>query len=156
MMAITTKRVLMVLAFLVPVTPVAAEDSAWNVKSAKGITEAWVDNGPANRILVTCTADGGEPVSGISFSVDGYAPPPNSTVTMVFDGAKTVDVAVDELGVLDTDCAACSENFIAARDALKEGETVTVRFPDQTEASFSLHGSREAIGNCEPDFKPDS
>ncbi len=153
---ISTIRVLATLALLAPVTQALAAESEWNTRSAKGITEAWVASGPTNRILVTCTADGGEPVSGISFSVDGQTPPPNSTVTMIFDGKTTIDVEVDELGVLDTDCQACAVDFIEARDALKQGEMVVVQFPDQTEASFSLAGSAKAIGNCEPDYKSGS
>lgn len=152
MMGMVTQRSLLALGLLSLVSPTMAADSDWKSKTAKGITEAWVNSGPTNRVLVTCTKDDGEPVSGISFSVDGETPPPNSTVTMIFDGKNTISVTVDELGVLDTDCEACAEDFIKARDALKSGETVTVRFPDKSEASFPLAGSSEAIGTCTPDY----
>lgn len=73
-------------------------------------------------------------------------------VTLTFDDRDPMDFSIGKEGTIDSNCHACAANFEAARDNLKSGKSVYVRFSDGVGTRFSLAGASKAIGKCEADF----
>lgn len=132
--------------------PLNAGAETWRDGFGQGVLEAWVEKGPGNKISVACESGWGRPITGISFSLAGQSPAPNSTVTLTFDGKDPIDVHVDENGSISSNCRACAGWFEAVRDQLKASSSVYVRFSDGIGTRFSLRGAAKAIGECQADF----
>lgn len=130
----------------------ASATERWREGFGQGVLEAWVEKGPGNEIRVACESGFGRPITGISFSLSGKGPASNSVVTLIFDDQDPKDFNVNQQGEISSNCRACAANFEVARDALKSGKSVYVRFSDGVGTRFSLTGAAKAIGKCEADF----
>lgn len=131
--------------------PVSA-DEIWRQGFGQGVLEAWVEKGPGNAIRVACESGFGRPITGISFSLAGKSPSPGSIVTLTVDDQDPQDFSIEEDSTIGSNCRACAANFETARDSLKSGKSVYVRFSDGVGTRFSLVGAAKAIGKCEADF----
>lgn len=140
------------LGLLVLVVPAWAGDEHWSYEFGQGVASAWVNNGPGNEIRVTCDDGAGWNVTNISFALVGKAPPPKSTVTLIFDAKDPLNIQVNEKSEIDSVCRSCAVKFELVRDSLKEGNSVYLQYPDHSGARFTLTGAQKAIGSCPPDY----
>lgn len=140
----------MALIVLLGAQPVLAQE--WSYEIVHGAVEASVELGPGNSIAVTCTGGFGRPITRVSFSLVGKAPPPFATVLLVVDDNDPLDVPTNENGELPSNSHLDADWFETVRDQLKSGTSVYIRFPDGTGARFPLKGSAEAIGVCPADL----
>ncbi len=132
-------------------TSAALAEEVWRQGGGQGLIESWVDNGPGNQILLTCEDDNRES-TGISLTLVGESPPPDSVVLFVFNDLTTVDIGVDDQGSITSACHACGDNFDHLLGLLKSRSAVYVRFADNKGGRFSLKGSKAAIGDCRSDW----
>ncbi len=146
------KHKVAVLGLLVLVVPAWAGDKHWSYEFGQGVASAWVNNGPGNEIRVTCDDGAGWNVTKVSFQLVGKAPPPDSTVTLIFDTTDPVNIRVNKDSEVDSVCRSCAANFELVRDYLKKGKSVYLQYPDHTGTRFTLAGARRAIGSCTSDF----
>lgn len=134
------------------VVPLAASAETWRNGFGQGVLEAWVEKGPGNKINIACESGWGRPITGISSTLAGQSPAPHSTVTLTFDAKDPVDVRVDEIGSINSNCRACAGWLELVRDQLKASGSVYVRFCDGLGTRFGLKGAANAIGECQADF----
>jgi len=134
----------------VTASPQQPTNSRWTFGGGQGVYES--ATGDANGNAVTFTCDdlgengglyvelGGDPISGgpAVFDIDGTLF--NMTVW-----------AGD--GRINTECSVCGGNYLALWEATAAGNLMAVTASDGRSASFSLRGSRDALGNvaCRPD-----
>jgi hypothetical protein len=130
----------------------ARAEEIWQSDWGMGITTAWVDLEPGNRLSVTCTGAYGRPIASVEFTLGGRLPPPNSLVTVLVDQDNALEVPVDDESRLGADSRLEAAWFDAVLASLKSGNAAFVRFADGKSATFSLTGSNEAIGDCPADF----
>lgn len=138
-------------ATLVLVAPAIAAGPQWESGWGMGITEAWIELDPANRIDVACTGGYGRPIANVAFTLGGKTPPANSLVTVTVDGGKPMEVPMGDDGTLRSDSNFEARWFDAVIEALKFGQLAVVAY-DGAIAAFPLAGSAEAIGDCPADY----
>ena len=137
-------------AALTAVSPVTAQE--WKSGWGMGVSEASVQLGPGNEIMVSCTGGSASPVTGVRVTLGGNPPPPNSLVTLFVDGQDPLHVPMNAQGNLGSSSSAEASWFAAVTDLLTTNETVYVRFADGAGARFPLTGAAQAIRDCPPDF----
>ncbi|MEH6521565.1 tetratricopeptide repeat protein [Sulfitobacter sp.] len=120
----------------------------WVLGYGQGVSESSTSDRNGNTIIFSCYAGeegelyvdiGGKPIAGgpVEFNVDG------ETFSMT---------AWADDGRINTECAACGDNYTALWSATAAGSLMTVRASDSQSAAFSLNGSRDALGDvvCTP------
>jgi hypothetical protein len=132
-----------------------ADDVAWSSAGPfQGMSVARVTAGPGNSIAVSCDVANGSG-SSVTFELAGRAPG-SDTLFVSFDGRPAQRVFLNAEGpegfYLTAGCPACDMSFDALIEELKSGNAVVVTFPTDESASFSLRGSRAAIGDCPAQF----
>lgn len=146
------KKILLISAMVIPSAAFSfGGDDEWNYGFGMGVKEAVVTKGPGNRIYVTC----GQPIMGrsptaIQFTLMGKTPE-SGDVLLTFDGDMPRSFQIWK-GLINSDSRVGDAQFTTIINLLKSKSMVNVRFPDGTNATFTLKGSSKAIGECPSDF----
>lgn len=134
----------------VSTSPQQPTNNHWTFGGRQGVFESATRDTNGNSVTFTCNdlgengglyvELGGDPISGgpVVFDIDGTA----------FDMTAW---ATD--GRINTECSVCGENYMALWEATAAGNLMIVTASDGRFASFSLRGSRDALGDvaCQPD-----
>lgn len=125
-------------------------DETWVSGFGQGVSEAVINKGPGNQIMVTCDVGADRNSTGISFMLGGDSPK-GDTVQLTFDGTDSVDVTNWD-GEIPSHCNACASTYDFVVERLKKHKTVHVKFQNGLSTRFSLKGASKAIGKCVADF----
>lgn len=126
-------------------------DESWTSGWGMGISEAIINKGPGNSIYVTCgTPTTTMSVTGISFTLIGDSSK-DSSVILTFDGEPPQDFSLID-GNIESFSRVGSAQFEHIIQKLKTKQWVNVRFQNGTNATFTLNGANDAIGDCPSDF----
>lgn len=126
-------------------------DESWTSGWGMGISEAIINKGPGNSIYVTCgTPTPERPVSGVSFNLIGDSSKDRS-ILLTFDGESPQDFSLND-GKIESFSRSGSAQFEYVIQKLKNKQWVNVRFQNGTNATFTLNGANDAIGDCPSDF----
>lgn len=107
------------------------------------------DSAGSDKIYIAC----GEQETTIRFTVGGKSPPPKSTVFVTI-GDEEYTIITNEWGDGTTNCRVCADNFIALWEAIREGQTMWVRYADGRATRFPLAGADKVLepDACTTDF----
>lgn len=116
-----------------------------------GVSEAIINKGPGNSIYVTCgTPTPSMPVTGVTFTLVGDSSK-DSSITLTFDGEAPQDFSLNDGGI-ESFSRSGSNQFDYVIQKFKSKQWVNVRFQNGTNATFTLKGANDAIGDCPSDF----
>ena len=125
-------------------------NSRWTFGGRQGVFESATRDAHGNAVTFTCN-DLGEN-GGLSVELGGD-PISGGPVVFDIDGTAFNMTAWASDGRINNECSVCGQNYMALWDAAAAGNLMTVTASDGRSASFSLRGSRDALGDvaCRPD-----
>lgn len=131
-------------------SPQQSSNSRWTFGGRQGVFESATGDANGNAVTFTCN-DLGEN-GGLSVELGGD-PISGGPVVFDIDGTAFNMSAWASDGRIDTACSVCGENYMALWEATAAGNLMTITASDGRSASFSLRGSRDALGDfaCRPD-----
>ena len=134
----------------VATSPQQSSNSRWTFGGRQGVFESATRDANGNAVTFTCN-DLGEN-GGLTVELDGD-PISGGSVLFDIDGTAFSMTAWASGGRINTECSICGENYVTLWEATAAGNLMTVTASDGRSASFSLRGSRDALGDvaCRPD-----
>lgn len=134
----------------VTASPQKASNSPWTFGGRQGVYESATRDAYGNAVIFTCN-DLGEN-GGLMVKLAGE-PIPGGRTDFDVDGVVFGMTAWASDGRINTKCNVCSQNYTTLWEATAAGNLLTVTASDGRSASFSLRGSRDALGDvaCRPD-----
>ena len=125
-------------------------NSRWTFGGRQGVFESATRDANGNAVTFTCN-DLGEN-GGLSVELGGQ-PISGGPVVFDIDGTEFNMTAWARDGLVNTECSVCGQNYMALWEATAAGSLMAVTASDGHSASFSLLGSRDALGDiaCRPD-----
>ncbi|MEM9432836.1 MAG: hypothetical protein AAGA12_02850 [Pseudomonadota bacterium] len=134
----------------VATSPPQPTNSRWTFGGRQGVFESATRDANGNAVTFTCN-DLGE--NGGLFVELGGRPISGGPLVFDVDGVEFGMTAWASDGRINTECSICGGNYMALWEATAAGNLMTVTASDGRSASFSLRGSRDALGDvaCRPD-----
>jgi hypothetical protein len=120
----------------------------WILAASQGNVEHILRHSPGNELNISCDDDSESLIASIFLEIEGQRPPANSTVR-VFSRGGELQIGVDEHGVGETQCMACSSNFKALLDILRKEEDITVATTDGRSLYLETTGGSQAFSGNE-------
>ena len=119
-------------------------NNRWTLGGLQGVFESATRDTDGNAVTFTCNDLGGN--GGLYVELGGD-PISGGPVVFDIDGAVFNMAAWASDGRINTECSVCGENYMALWAATTAGNLMTVTASDGRSASFSLRGSRDALGD---------
>lgn len=131
-------------------SPQHPTNGRWTFGGRQGVYESATRDTNGNAVTFTCN-DLGE--NGGLYIELGGRPISGGAVVFNVDGTEFSMTAWATDGRINTECSVCGGNYMALWNATAAGNLMTVTSSDGRTASFSLRGSRDALGDvsCRPD-----
>lgn len=128
-----------------------ASNGRWTFGGGQGIFESSTSDDKGNSVTFTCNDLGGD--GGLYIELAGR-PIANGDVLIEVDGQELNMPVWARGGDINTECSACMSNYTTLWNATAAGNLMTIQSSDGQQATFSLNGSRDALGEiaCRPPF----
>ena len=129
---------------------VQPSNSRWTFGGLQGGYESTTRDADGNSFTFSCN-DLGEN-GGLNLELGGE-PIVRGPVIFTIDGTSFTMTAWATEGRINTECSVCAQTYTALWEATAAGNMMSVTASDGRTASFSLRGSRDALGDvaCRPD-----
>lgn len=118
-------------------------NSRWTFGGRQGVYESATRDADGNSINFTCN-DLGE--NGGLYVELGGEPIVGGPVIFEIDGTAFTMAAWATEGRINTECGVCGQTYTALWEATAAGNRMSITASDGRTASFSLRGSRDALG----------